>query len=109
MTLDSISLDIGFTQIPGLVLCGIWFGKLRDCSNFIVRFLRYGLVCFISSFFCGTLYFAQVLLKNISDTNLFIYSSSLKNIFAQAFITGLLGPIICSWLLGLHKFSKEKT
>ena len=57
ITLDSIALDNNFTQIPGLVLCGIWFGRFRTCSNFWVDHFRYGLICSFGSFICGILYF----------------------------------------------------
>ena len=33
LVLDSISSEGNFTQIPGLVLCGIWFGKLSLSRN----------------------------------------------------------------------------
>ena len=66
LVLDSISLESSFTQIPGLVLCGIWFGKLRLCNNPIIGHFRYGLISAIASFLCGSLYFAQILIKNFS-------------------------------------------
>ena len=33
LLLDSITPESTFTQIPGLVLCGVWFGKLSVPSN----------------------------------------------------------------------------
>ena len=108
LTLDSISPDSSFTQIPGLAFCGIWFGKLSTCSNVFVCHFRYGLICSISSLLCSTLYFSQILIKNFSDKSIFLYSPSIKNIFAQLFITGLLAPLFCSWLLRLFKRSKAR-
>ena len=107
LTLDSISPDSSFTQIPGLILCGIWFGKLSICSNLLISHFRYGLICSIGSLLCGTLYFSQILIKNLSDNTIYFYSLSIKNIFAQIFITGLLAPLVCSWLFILFKKSKE--
>ena len=108
LILDSISPDFKFTQIPGLVLCGIWFGKLRISSNAIVGQFRYGLICTIGSLLCGTLYFSQILVKNSFEKSILLYFPSFKNIFAQAFITGLLAPLFCTLLLALFKKSKER-
>ena len=108
LTLDSISPDVSFTQIPGLIICGIWFGRLRTCSNIFVDHFRYGLICSISSLLCGFLYFSQILIKNISPENIFLYFPSIQNIFAQVFITGLLAPFFCSWLFIFFKKQKNK-
>ena len=108
LTLDSISPDSYFTQIPGLVLCGIWFGKLSTCDNVFVGHVRYGLVCAFGSFLCGILYFAQILIRNWSDNSIFLDLPSTKNIFAQVFITGLLAPLVCSWLFRLFKGTKQR-
>ena len=107
LTLDSISPDNSFTEIPGLLLCGIWFGKLNNKSNGFVGHLRYGLICSIASFLCGVIYFLQILIKNYSDNSIF-FLPSIKNIFAQIFITGLLAPLLCSFLLKLFKKSNER-
>ena len=106
--LDSISPESSFTQIPGLVLCGIWFGKLSLSSNVVLGHFRYGLICSIASFFCGSLYFLQVLIGNLSNNSIFLYLPSLKNIFAQVFITGLFAPLLCSLLLSLFKRSRGR-
>ena len=108
LILDSITIDSIFTQIPGLVLCGFWFGRLGNSSNFFIEHFRHGLICSIASFFCSFLYFSQILIKNIPDDNFFLYSFNVKNIFAQVIITGLLAPLFCSRLLILFKKSKDR-
>ena len=108
LTFDAISLDSSFTQIPGLVLCGLWFGKLDYCSNSLVRHFRHGLICCFGSFLCGILYFLQILVNNWQDNTIFLYFPSLKNIFAQAYVTGLLAPLFCTLLLRLFKSSQER-
>ena len=108
LILDSLSLDSSFTQIPGLVLCGIWFGKLNISNNIFVGHFRFGLICSIGCFFCGSLYFFQVLIKYWASDNIVLYLPSIKNIFAQVFITGLLAPLVCSLLLRLFKKSKGR-
>ena len=108
LMLDSITPESNFTQIPGLVLCGIWFGKLSLSSNVVVGHFRYGLICSIASFLCGSLYFFQILIGNLSENNIFLYFPSIKNIFAQVFITGLFAPLLCSLLFCLFKRSKGR-
>ena len=90
------------------MLCGLWFGRLKFCNNSLVEHFRYGLVCSIGSLLCGSIYYSQILIKNIPEEMLFLYSSSIKNIFAQVFITGLFAPLFCSKLLILFKKSKDK-
>ena len=106
--LDSISPESSFTQIPGLVLCGIWFGKLDFSSNTIIGHFTYGLICSLASFLCGSLYFFQILIGNLSENSILLYFPSVSNIFAKIFITGLYAPLFCSLLVGLFKRSKGR-
>ena len=108
LVLDSISPESSFTQIPGLVLCGLWFGKLSLSNNVFFGHFRYGLICSIASFLCSSLYFLQILISNFSDNSIFMYFPSIKYIFAQVFITGLFAPLFCSLLLILFKRSKAR-
>jgi len=106
LILDSITLNSNFTQIPGLVLCGFWFGRIKENSDFWVGHFRYGLICSFASFLCGTLYFLQIVLKNFSDSNFYFFFPSIQNILAEVFLTGFFAPLICSQLFRLFKFSK---
>ena len=109
LILDSLTLDNNFTQIPGLVLCGILFGRIKFHSDIFVGHFRHGLICSFGSFLCGTLYFLQILFKNFSDGSFFLlFIPSLKNILTEVFLTGLFAPFICSQLLIIFKFSKRK-
>ena len=108
LILDSLSLDSSFTQIPGLLLCGIWFGKLSISNNIFVGHFRFGLICSIASFFCGSIYFLQILIKYWFDHTIFLYLPSIKIILAQVFITGLFAPLLCSILFKLFKTSKGR-
>ena len=107
--LDSITLDSNFTQIPGLVLCGVWFGRIKIHSNILVGHFRYGLICSLGSFICGTLYFLQILLKNFSDSTFLVVIPSFQNILAEVFLTGFFAPLICSQIFRLFKLSREKS
>ena len=108
LILDSITLDNNFTQIPGLILCGILFGRIKFHSDILVGHFRYGLICSFGSFICGTLYFFQILFKNFSDINFLVVIPSVQNILAEVFLTGFFAPLICSQLLKVFKFSRRK-
>jgi len=106
--LDSLTLEDSFTQIPGLILCGFLFGRIKLHSDILVGHFRYGLLCSFGSLLCGTLYFLQILFKNFSDSNSLMLTISVKNISAEVFLTGFFAPFICSQLLRMFKFSRRK-
>ena len=102
LILDSVTLDNNFTQIPGLILCGFLFGRIKLHSDNLVGHFRYGLICLLGSFLCGTLYFLQIFFKNFSDYSL-LFIPSLRNTLAEVFLTGFFAPLICSQLFGIFK------
>ena len=106
--LDSLTLDSSFTQIPGLILCGVWFGKIKVNRDFFIGHFRYGLICSVGSFICGILYFIQILFKNFADGTFLLFFPSIQNILAEVFLTGLFAPFFCSQLLRIFKFSRRK-
>jgi len=108
LILDSLALDSDFTQIPGLVLCGVLFGRIKFHSDILVGHFRHGLICSFGSFLCGTLYFLQILFKNFSDNSFLVFLTSFQNILAEVFLTGIFAPLICSLLLRMFKFSRGK-
>ena len=105
LILDSLTLDNNFTQIPGLILCGFLFGRIKFHSNILLGHLRHGLICSFGSFLCGTLYFLQILVKNFSDSTYVLFFPSFQNILAQVFLTGFFAPLFCSQLLRMFKSS----
>ena len=108
LILDSLTLDSNFTQIPGLILCGFLFGRIKFNSDIFVGHFRYGLICSFGSFLCGTFYFLQILLKNYSDSKFLLFLPSVQNILAEVFLTGLFAPLICSQLQRIFKFVGRK-
>ena len=109
LILDSLTLNSDFTQIPGLIVCGFLFGRIKLHSDTLVGHFRYGLICSFGSFVCGTLYFLQILFKNFSDSTFLLFMTSVQNILAEVFLTGLFAPLICSQLLRIFKSSREKS
>ena len=108
LVLDSLTLDSNFTQMPGLILCGFLFGRIKQNRKILVGHFKYGLICSFGSFLCGTLYFLQVLFKNFSDSIFLLFISSFQNLLAEVFLTGLFAPLICSQLMRIFKYSEKK-
>tara|TARA_B100000161_G_scaffold114794_1_gene81236 strand:- start:167 stop:706 length:540 start_codon:yes stop_codon:yes gene_type:complete len=106
LILDSLTLDSNYTQIPGLIICGFWFGRIKIHTDTLVGHFRYGLICSFGSFLCGTLYFLQILFKNFSDSTYLLFIPSVQNILAEVFLTGFFAPLICSKLLRIFKSFK---
>jgi len=108
LVLDSLDFNNSFTQIPGLMFCGFLFGRIKLNNDFLVGHFRYGLICSFGSFFCGTLYFFQILFKNLSDVNFLMFIPNFQNILAEVFLTGFFAPLFCSQLLRMFKFSGRR-
>jgi len=108
LILDSLTLDSNLTQIPGLILCGVLFGRIKLHSDILLNHFRFGLICSFGSFLCGTLYFLQILFKNFSDGNFLLFIPSVQNILAEVFLTAFFAPLICSQILRMFKFSSRK-
>ena len=104
--LDSIANDI-FTQIPGLIICGFWFGKLSAIRKDHFTAFQYGLVASLGSLICGFVYFLQLIYQSFQyQNNYWLISYGIQNITAQVFLTGLFAPVFCSWLFVL--FNRKK-
>ena len=108
LVLDSVTIDSNFTQIPGLILCGVLFGRIKVNNDFFVGHFRYGLICSFGSFLCSSIYFLQILFRNFSDSTFLLFIPSIQNIFAEVFLTGFFAPFICSHLLKMLKFSRRQ-
>ena len=104
-TLDTINADL-YTQIPGLMICGFWFGKVGSLNRFNNGPIQFGLTAAVGTLICGVIYFCQMVVRLLLDNSpLWIFSYAVQNIFAQVFLTGLLAPVFCRWLYFL--FSKK--
>ena len=107
--LDTINADL-YSQIPGLMICGFWFGKVGRLNQLINSPLQFGLTAGIGSLICGLIYFCQMVVKVLFDKSpLWLFPYGIQNIFAQVFLTGLLAPVFCKWLyLLFNRKSKFK-
>ena len=103
--LDSLTLESNFTQIPGLILCGFLFGRIKLNNDILIGHFRYGLICSFGSLLCGTFYLFQILFKNFSNSTFLFFIPSVQNILVEVFLTGFFAPLICSQLVRIFKSS----
>ena len=103
-----MALDSNLTQIPGLIVCGFLFGRIKLHNDILLGHFRYGLICSFGSFLCGTLYFLQILIENFSDSTFLLFIPSVQNILAEVFLTGFFAPLICSQLFRMFKSKGRK-
>ena len=97
-TLDTINADL-YTQIPGLMICGFWFGRVGYLNQFNKTSLQFGLTAGIGSLICGIIYFCQIIINRLmQNIPLWLFPYGIQTIFAQVFLTGLLAPVFCKWL-----------
>ena len=103
--LDTINADF-FTQIPGLMICGFWFGRVGSLNLSNNRPIQFGLTAAIGSLICGLIYYCQIVIKLLSENSpLWLFPYGIQNIFAQVLLTSLLAPVFCKWLYFL--FSRK--
>ena len=96
--LDTFNSDV-YSQIPGLMICGFWFGKIGSLNQSNYRPVHFGLTAAIGSLICGVIYYCQMVVKLLLDNSpLWLVSYGVQNIFAQVFLTSLLAPVFCKWL-----------
>ena len=96
--LDTINAD-SYTQIPGLMICGFWFGKIGKYNHSNYRPLHFGLTAALGSLICGIIYFGQIVVKLLlENSTLWLFSYGVQNIFTQVLLTSLLAPVFCKWL-----------
>ena len=101
--LDTINADF-YTQIPGLMICGFWFGKIGRFNQFNNKPVHFGLTAAIGSLICSVIYFCQIVVNLLfNETPVWLFTYAVQNIFAQVLLTGLLAPIFCKWLYILFR------
>ena len=96
--LDTINADL-YTQIPGLMICGFWFGKVGSLNRFNNSPIQFGITAAIGCLICDVIYFCQIVIKLLLENSpLWFFLHGVQIIFAQVLLTSLLAPFFCKWL-----------
>jgi len=81
------------TQLPALVLLGWWWGRLGRRGSPIERSFNLGLLAALGSLVLGGSFLLQWQFQGV------LPEGGLQLLAAQALITALLAPLVCSVLL----------
>ena len=102
LVLDGITLGEA-THIPAFIALGFWWGRLGRRGPSIERSLNLGLLALLGSALVGLSLWVQIIVVQESITLTPLYIWGMNTLLAQAIITGLLAPIVCSWFLLLSR------
>ncbi len=105
LLLDSISLE-GSSQIPVLVLLGLWWGFLGRRGPSLEKSLNLGLLASLGSLFLGFSIWFQQYFWPVSESSFSAKLWGVNVLIAHTLVTGLLAPLVCSLLLVLRRRSK---
>ena len=97
---DGLSISIG-SQMPILILLGFWWGRLGRQGSEIKQSFVLGFLAWFGTLLFGFSNWIQTILFEPSEL-IFNYWG-LQTLLAQSFVTGLLAPLVCSWLLLLWR------
>ena len=93
--LDVISLG-NASHIPSLVALGFWWGRLGRKGAPIRKNLVFGLLSIIGTILFGLSLWLQTMI--FEPFKSFFSVWGIQTLLAQSFITGLLAPLICTWI-----------
>ena len=104
LVLDGLSLG-GPTQVPALIFLGFWWGHLgtRGRGPKIEGSLKLGLLAWAGSVVLSLTIWIQVLIINKGAPFDGFNAWGLNTLLSNAIVTGLLAPIVASWLLLLWR------
>jgi rod shape-determining protein MreD len=100
LLLDALSLG-GATHIPALMLLGWWWGRLARRGPPIERSFSLGLLALLGAALLGGSLLLQR--QGAGGWTVLLAPAGLHTLLAQALVTALLAPMICSLLLLLWR------
>ncbi len=106
LLLDAISLT-GPTHLPPLIFLGFWWGRLGRKGLLIEKTFNLGFLAWIGAFLVGLNLWIQYLFFLKGEAPFAFNSWALHTLLAKTIMTGLLAPLVCSWLLVVF-FRKKK-
>ncbi len=98
LALDALNLG-GASHAPVLFLLGLWWGNVAQRGPKVEGSLKLGLLAWIGSVFLGFSICIQIFLFNNGAPFDGFFVWGLNTLLSKAIITGLLAPIVSSWLL----------
>ena len=103
--LDSLSIE-GASQIPALMILGLWWGQDKGRIATKDWSLNLGLLALIGANFYGLSIWSQLLFRDTFNWSSWLHGWALHTLLAQSILTGLLSPMICSWVFLARRQAK---
>ena len=98
LLLDALTLN-NATHIPALILLGYWWGWLGKQGKPIELSFNLGLLALLGSIICGASLWIQYSFLEVFTRSSWFHAWAFHTLLAQSIITGLLAPLVCSWML----------
>ena len=95
LVMDALHMSV-WSQVPGLVLLGWWWGRLGRRTLPIQRSLNLGLLAWLGSMLLGITVLAQLLMRSGWPLDPQLQTWGWHTLWCQALITGLLAPMLAS-------------
>ena len=106
LLLDAISVGSA-SQIPALMFLGYWWSSDKRKNTPLELSLNLGLHALLGSMISGLTIWAQRFFLGALEASPWLHGWALHTLFAQSILTGLLAPIICSWILLTRRAPKQ--
>ena len=103
--LDALSIS-GVTQIPALMLLGFWWSSNETQRPPFELSLNLGLLAFLGTIICSFSLWLQLSLGKSFLLSPWFNGWAFHTVIAQSILTGLLAPMICSWILLIRRTAK---
>ena len=107
LLVDSVTIE-KIAILPPLLILGYLWGRLGENKDLRIGFIELGLLAWSGSIFKNFLILVQFYfhISSLQSENLYFWA--LKNLLADAFLTGLIAPIACFYLKKIFMGRKSR-
>ena len=106
LLLDSISIGSA-SQIPALMFLGHWWSSGKRNNPPLELSLNLGLYAFLGSIISGLSIWVQICFLGAFQISPWFHGWAFHTLLSQSILTGLLAPLVCSWILLTRRAPKQ--
>ena len=88
----------GASHLPAMIFLGFWWGQLGSQGKKIDFIFNLGLLALIGTIIFGSSLWVQIYFLEVHIGSDWFNSWAFHTVLAQSILTGLLAPVICSWI-----------
>ena len=105
---DSLTLGDA-SYLPSFVILGFCWGRLGRQHEKMEPSFNYGFLALVGTLLVGCSLWAQKLIFHSFSSFYWFNASAIHTLIAQSLITGLIAPLLCSWLVVAWKTKYYRT